>query len=501
MRWKDRGFRRRIRKRAGVAAAAAVITVATLSVPAWRTGARSHSTLASAINEAVLKPTKLPSFATSSVAIAPTPDNGGFWLASPDGAVTTYGNAQYFGSMAGHPLNQPIVGIAATPDGKGYWLVAADGGIFTFGDAGFYGSMGGHPLNKPIVGMAATPDGKGYWEVASDGGIFTFGDAGFYGSMGGHPLNKPIVGMAATPDGKGYWEVASDGGIFTFGDAPFEGSAVGTSISGSVMGMAPTPGGDGYWVVGDNNGALSFPSNAGGSYYSSSAPPTWNNYNLTPDNNVSVPFNESLTPNYTAAPASQGYSYLETQGNQLPIRWNPCQTINYEVNLTFAPPDGLSLLQQAFSDLASSTGINFNYIGTTSQFPSSQRSDFATGPGGSTIWAPVLVAWEPTGYTDFMPSGGVIGEGGATPAWNGQQWVYVTGQASITSSYALTQEQIVSLIHHELGHVLGLGHVADPSEVMNPVDNGNAPTAYQWGDLLGLAHLGRAEGCLSEPTP
>ena len=82
--------------------------------------------------------------------------------------------------------------------------------------AQFYGSMGGKPLNEPIVGMASTPDGKGYWEVASDGGLFAFGDAAFYGSMGGQPLNKPIVGMTATPTGKGYWEVASDGGLFAF---------------------------------------------------------------------------------------------------------------------------------------------------------------------------------------------------------------------------------------------------------------------------------------------
>ena len=87
---------------------------------------------------------------------------------------------------------------------SGYWMVAGDGGIFAFGNAGFFGSMGGRPLNKPIVGLAPTNDNQGYWEVASDGGIFAFGDAPFYGSMGGKPLNKPIVGMAVTPDGRGY---------------------------------------------------------------------------------------------------------------------------------------------------------------------------------------------------------------------------------------------------------------------------------------------------------
>jgi hypothetical protein len=76
--------------------------------------------------------------------------------------------------------------------------VASDGGIFGFGDATFFGSQGGSPINQPVVGMAATPDGNGYWLVASDGGIFAFGDATFYGSMGGSPLNQPVIGIAAS---------------------------------------------------------------------------------------------------------------------------------------------------------------------------------------------------------------------------------------------------------------------------------------------------------------
>jgi hypothetical protein len=143
----------------------------------------------------------------------------GYRMVAADGGIFSFGDAPYYGSMGGHPLNRPIVGTAATPDGKGYWLVASDGGIFSFGDAVFYGSTGSLALNRPIVGMAATADGKGYWLVASDGGIFSFGDAAFDGSTGSRALNRPIVGMAATADGKGYWLVASDGGIFAFGDA------------------------------------------------------------------------------------------------------------------------------------------------------------------------------------------------------------------------------------------------------------------------------------------
>jgi len=51
-----------------------------------------------------------------------------------------------------------VVGIAVTPDHGGYWLDASDGGIFSFGDAAFFGSKGGEPLNKPVVGMAADLD-------------------------------------------------------------------------------------------------------------------------------------------------------------------------------------------------------------------------------------------------------------------------------------------------------------------------------------------------------
>jgi hypothetical protein len=192
------------------------------------------------------------------VGMTPTASRGGYWLVASDGGIFNYGDAQFYGSMGGKPLNKPIVGMAATPDGGGYWEVASDGGIFSFGDAKFYGSMGGKPLNKPIVGMATTHDGLGYWLVASDGGIFSYGDAAFHGSMGGQPLNKPIVGMAGTPDALGYWLVASDGGIFTFGDAVFAGSAGATPLNKPAVAMAATPDGGGYWIAASDGGIFNY---------------------------------------------------------------------------------------------------------------------------------------------------------------------------------------------------------------------------------------------------
>src|SRR5579875_3379600 len=171
---------------------------------------------------------------------APTADGKGAWVAAASGAVEVVGDASFYGSMGGQPLDKPIVGMAATPTGGGYWLVAAEGGVFSFGNASFYGSMGGKPLDKPIVGIAATPTGGGYWLGGADGGVFSFGNASFYGSMGGKPLDKPIVGMAATPTGGGYWLVASDGGVFSFGNASFYGSMGGKPLDKPIVGMAAT---------------------------------------------------------------------------------------------------------------------------------------------------------------------------------------------------------------------------------------------------------------------
>ncbi len=191
-----------------------------------------------------------------------------YWLDASTGAVYSFGGAPNYGSMAGHHLNEPVVGMAAMPTGKGYWEVASDGGIFTFGDARFYGSEGAAHLVSPIVGMAAAPTGHGYWLVAGDGGIFTFGTARFFGSEGGKHLVAPVVGMAPTRTGDGYWLVAADGGIFTFGAAKFFGSAGGHVLAQPVTGMANMPTGAGYWLVATDGGVFSY-GGATGRFYGS----------------------------------------------------------------------------------------------------------------------------------------------------------------------------------------------------------------------------------------
>jgi hypothetical protein len=172
------------------------------------------------------------------VSLSTTPSGKGLWVFTDRGRVIPLGDAQYFGDMAGRPLNGAILGSVATPTGQGYWMVASDGGIFSFGDAVFHGSTGAIKLNKPVMGMAPASDGSGYWLVASDGGIFAF-DVPFYGSMGNTPLNKPISSMV--PGAGGYMMVAEDGGIFSFGNVAFHGSLGANPPASPVVSVALQP--------------------------------------------------------------------------------------------------------------------------------------------------------------------------------------------------------------------------------------------------------------------
>lgn len=224
------------------------------STTMWAGGARVNRPkdgTERAVKNAVVITAPPPS--NNRVAVVRTPSGNGYWICSSDGYVFNFGDAPFFGSMGGQPLNQPIVGMAARPQGDGYWLVASDGGIFTFGNAPFHGSMGGTPLNQPMVGIASTADGQGYWTVARDGGIFSF-NAPFHGSAGSFGINN-IVGMASTPQ-NGYWLVASDGGIFSF-NAPFHGSAGGGGLN-DFVGMAARSDASGYWLARANGSIYSY---------------------------------------------------------------------------------------------------------------------------------------------------------------------------------------------------------------------------------------------------
>ena len=175
-----------------------------------------------------------PEFTPQFRQVVATPSGHGYWVyevgASDTGIVDPYGDAVSYGDTT-KLLQQHVVSgydgspvaMAATPDGNGYWEVYSDGGVFAFGDAHFYGSMAGHWLAAPVVGITSTADGKGYWLVSREGGVFAFGDARFSGAVN-YNQHPAIVGLARNPAGPGYWLASDNGGVYAFGGAQFFGS-------------------------------------------------------------------------------------------------------------------------------------------------------------------------------------------------------------------------------------------------------------------------------------
>ena len=79
----------------------------------------------------------------------------------------------------------PVVALVPTTDGQGYWLATSNGNVYSFGDALFEGSLRYLNLSGTVVSIAAAPSGSGYWLAGSDGGVFAFGHAPFLGSVPG----------------------------------------------------------------------------------------------------------------------------------------------------------------------------------------------------------------------------------------------------------------------------------------------------------------------------
>jgi hypothetical protein len=188
-----------------------------------------------------------------------------------------------------------------------------------------------------------------------------------------------------------------------------------------------------------------------------------------------------------------------------PIRWNPCEPIHYVVNLGRAPAGSLEDVQESVRRVSAATSISFTYDGTTDEQPTRRRAAYQPGRYGDR-WAPVLIAWvDPTASTIPFSSEGHLAAGVASPQVpdDGEEiivsgWIAINGDDPNAPGFATIDAQ-GPVVLHELGHVMGLGHVREIGELMEP--SGGGVTDFGPGDLEGLHRLGRSSGCLTSPDP
>ena len=159
-------------------------------------------------------------------------------------------------------------------------------------------------------------------------------------------------------------------------------------------------------------------------------------------------------------------------------------------------------MTSAVALVSKATGLRFVFDAATSEAPSRQRASYQPERYGDR-WAPVLISWvTPSENPDFAAD--VTGEGGSThTGLPNQPTAYVTGAVQLDAGKIATilkdphGEQVVrAIVLHELGHLVGLGHVTDTKQLMYPQSQAGV-TGFGAGDLAGLAVLGRG-ACLPD---
>ncbi|MGC5584697.1 hypothetical protein ACPYOC_10175 [Ornithinimicrobium sp. W1665] len=191
------------------------------------------------------------------------------------------------------------------------------------------------------------------------------------------------------------------------------------------------------------------------------------------------PRGERLLPAVQPGPGGD-HAFLTTQpGTDDPVGFSPCGPVEVAVNPSGAPEGYDALVRASLERLTDASGLQLELVGETDR----TWSDDVRGRG-----EPVLVAWA---TSDEVPAlaGTSAGFGGPTVVTfpDGLSW-NASGQVVLDADDLPTPEAHAAVLDHELAHVLGLGHVEAPGELMNAVNTGQ--TDLGPGDLAGLARLG-----------
>jgi hypothetical protein len=184
----------------------------------------------------------------------------------------------------------------------------------------------------------------------------------------------------------------------------------------------------------------------------------------------------------------------EQRDQRGPVAYDPCRPIHLVVNDRTAPVEGDAVFREALERVSQGTGLQFIVDGPTTEAPVAERAPYQPSRYPDR-WAPVLVAWsDAVESTDLQ--GSIAGEAGSSWFELADGSVYVSGVVVLDGPDLAEvldspdgRELARSIILHELGHLVGLDHVDDPSQLMYRQTNGEV-TDFGAGDLRGLAQLG-----------
>jgi hypothetical protein len=189
-------------------------------------------------------------------------------------------------------------------------------------------------------------------------------------------------------------------------------------------------------------------------------------------------------------------------------RWDPCVTIHYNVHIAAGVPrsaDTVETIDASFSQIAVASGMQFDDDGPTAEVPNENRKDIRRTRSGWK-WAPVLVAVVPhSAFIRDIKSSDTVAYADPDVYTSDDDTLseIVSGQIVVDADRISDQgpgdpNGLEPTLLHEIGHLVGLGHVKMSGEIMQP--DGGGVVGLGPGDLAGLQYLGAAAGCIVDPA-
>ena len=215
-----------------------------------------------------------------------------------------------------------------------------------------------------------------------------------------------------------------------------------------------------------------------------------------------------------AAPAvadGPGYRFFESRGGKPTAYWNPCETIDYGIDFTYAQRKGMRKARElqrwrsVVDEVSAVMGLRFRYAG-----PIGTRSGGTEPRTGAPVDLVITFGNAKRGRYGYRKvlRGGVAGFGGVNWRSSGARSAVIGGFVVIDTDEVIrstdtwtrafdprpaTQREpdiLRALYMHEFGHAVGLDHVRDKRQLMYPQLQPDRADTLGAGDRKGLRKLG-----------